>query len=118
MKTIRVYGLNNCDTCRKARKWLAAQGLEAEFIDYREHPVGGDVLQDWASQVGGWEKLVNRASTTWRNLPEARKQPSSEAQWLALATEYPQLVKRPVLVTPDGAVSVGFSEKSWSARLG
>lgn len=118
MKTIRVYGLNNCDTCRKARKWLAAQGHEAEFIDYREHPVGKDMLVDWAVQVGGWEKLINRASTTWRNLPDDRKHPDGEAQWLALATEFPQLVKRPVLVTPDDVVSVGFSEKAWAARLG
>lgn len=51
--TTRVYGLNNCDTCRKARKWLASQGLEADFIDYREHPVGADALRDWAGQVGG-----------------------------------------------------------------
>ncbi|AZG07013.1 arsenate reductase [Pigmentiphaga sp. H8] len=116
--TTRVYGLNNCDTCRKARKWLAAQGLEADFIDYREHPVGADALRDWAGQVGGWEKLVNRSSTTWRNLPEDRKQPAGEAQWLALVAEHPTLVKRPVLVTADGVASVGFSEAGWARRLG
>ncbi|OVZ59039.1 arsenate reductase [Pigmentiphaga sp. NML080357] len=116
MKKIRVYGLNNCDTCRKARKWLERQGRDFEFIDYREHPVGQDALRDWAAQVGGWEKLVNRSSTTWRNLPEDRKQPAGE-QWLALVTEHPQLVKRPVLVTADGVASVGFSEAGWQARL-
>ncbi|MPS27198.1 hypothetical protein E2I21_10255 [Alcaligenaceae bacterium SAGV5] len=73
---------------------------------------------DWAGQVGGWEKLVNRSSTTWRNLPEDRKQPGSEAQWLALVAEHPALVKRPVLLTADGVASVGFSEAGWTQRLG
>ncbi|MDX3906886.1 MAG: arsenate reductase [Pigmentiphaga sp.] len=118
MSKTRVYGLNNCDTCRKARKWLVAQGHEAEFIDYREHPVGRDTLRDWAAQVGGWEKLVNRSSTTWRSLPPDRKEPADEGQWLALVAEHPTLVKRPVLVTPDGTVSVGFSEAGWTQRLG
>ncbi|VCU67988.1 putative reductase [Pigmentiphaga humi] len=118
MADIRVYGLNNCDTCRKARKWLDAQGLAYTFVDYREHPAGADVLKAWAGKVGGWEKLVNRASTTWRNLPEASKQPAGEADWLALVAGHPTLVRRPVLETADGAVSVGFSEAGWRGRLG
>lgn len=115
--TTTVYGLNNCDTCRKARKWLAAEGVAHQFIDYRDQPVDADTLREWAAGVGGWEKLVNRASTTWRNLPDDRKSPQGEADWLALVAAHPQLVRRPVLVTGDGAVSVGFAEKAWRERL-
>ncbi len=117
MSNTRVYGLNNCDTCRKARKWLTQQGIAHVFIDYRDQPVAPPILQEWAAKVGGWEKLVNRSSTTWRTLPEASKQPASEGDWLALVVASPQLVKRPVLATEDGQVSVGFSEAAWLARL-
>lgn len=117
MADTRVYGLNNCDTCRKARKWLDAKGVAHEFIDYRAQPASAEMLSAWAAGVGGWEKLVNRSSTTWRALPESDKVPANDAQWLALVSANPTLVKRPVLVTADGAVSVGFSESVWSARL-
>jgi Spx/MgsR family transcriptional regulator len=118
MSTPLVYGLNNCDTCRKARKWLDAQGIAHSFVDYRDNPVGEAELRRWAAGVGGWEKLVNRSSTTWRQLSDEAKQASSEAQWLALVTAHPTLVRRPVLTTQDGVVSVGFSEKVWAERLG
>lgn len=117
MTDTRVYGLTRCDTCAKARKWLDAQGIPHEFIDYREHPVDANTLRVWAGQLGGWDKLVNRASTTWRNLPEDARQPTDDAAWLALIKEGPTLVRRPVLVTADGAVSVGFKEPAWKARF-
>ncbi|NHA15746.1 Spx/MgsR family RNA polymerase-binding regulatory protein [Thioalkalivibrio sp. XN279] len=116
-ETIIVYGLGTCDTCRKARNWLKRFDIAHEFVDYRANRVAPEVLKDWAAQVGGWDKLVNRASTTWRQLPEARKSPGSDPEWTLLLREHPALVKRPVLVTADGAVSVGFSDKAWKARF-
>ena len=62
-----LYGLPNCDTCKKARNWLARFGIEHGFVDYRTHPVPAATLKAWAQQLGGWEKLVNKSSTTWRN---------------------------------------------------
>jgi Spx/MgsR family transcriptional regulator len=112
-----MYGLDNCDTCRKARKWMTRQGVAHEFTDYRNKPVSADTLRDWAGKVGGWEKLVNRASTTWRTLTAEQKLAATEDQWLALIVANPQLVKRPVLVTADGQVSVGFSESTYQARF-
>ena len=112
-----LYGLANCDTCRKARNWLDRFGMEHQFIDYREQRVAPDVLKDWAHRLGGWDKLVNRASTTWRNLPESRKAPGSDPEWTLLIKEYPALVKRPVVVAADGAVSVGFSDNSFKKRF-
>lgn len=118
MADTRVYGLTRCDTCVKARKWLDANGLGYEFIDYRDDPVPAATLAAWAGQLGGWEKLVNRASTTWRNLPETDRSPSDDAAWQALIAAHPTVVKRPVLTTADGQVSVGFKDKAWAERFG
>jgi len=113
-----LYGLDTCDTCRKARNWLKRAGVEHAFVDYRAHRVDPATLRGWATQLGGWDKLVNKASTTWRALPEARKSPGSDPEWTLLIKEHPALVKRPVVVTPDGAVTVGFADNAFKARFG
>ena len=110
---VTVYGLNTCDTCKKARNWLSRHQIANEFIDYREHPIPPAKLKDYANAVGGWEKLVNRSSMTWRNLPEARKTPASDPEWTLLIREHPALVRRPLVVTADGDVSVGFTNGSF-----
>ncbi|ANN77253.1 Spx/MgsR family RNA polymerase-binding regulatory protein [Bordetella flabilis] len=112
-----LYGLKQCSTCAKARAWLDEHGVKHAFVDYRDEPVPAATLKSWADQLGGWEKLVNRTSMTWRALPEVRKAAASDAQWQALIAEYPALVRRPVTVTPDGAVAVGFSEKRYAERF-
>ncbi len=113
-----VYGLDTCDSCRKARNWLKRFDVEHVFVDYRAQRVPAETLKAWATQLGGWDKLLNRASTTWRQLPETRKSPGSDPEWTLLFKEYPALVKRPVLVTDDGAVSVGFTDNGWKLRFG
>ena len=112
-----LYGLTKCSTCVKARDWLSAHGVDHEFIDYRDHPVPAATLKVWASKVGGWEKLVNRASMTWRNLADDRKTAQTDVEWTQLIADYPALVRRPVTVTPDDEVSVGFSEKRYGERF-
>jgi Spx/MgsR family transcriptional regulator len=113
-----LYGLDTCDGCRKARNWLKRAGVEHAFVDYRAERIAPDVLKSWAAQLGGWDKLVNKASTTWRNLPDARKAPGSDPEWTLLAKEHPAIVKRPVVVMPDGRVSVGFSDNGFKALFG
>ncbi|KFL35684.1 Spx/MgsR family RNA polymerase-binding regulatory protein [Arenimonas donghaensis] len=113
-----IYGLDKCDTCRKARNWLARFGVAHEFVDYRARPLPPETLKAWAAQLGGWEKLVNKASTTWRQLPEGRKNPGSDPEWSLLVREHPALVKRPVVVTDDGQVSVGFTDNGFKQRFG
>lgn len=113
-----VYGLDSCDTCKKARTWLARFGVEHEFVDYRTNRQSPDTLKLWARQLGGWDKLINRASTTWRTLSEARKSPHSDPEWTLLLKEYPALIKRPVVVTTDGAVTVGFTDNAFKMRFG
>lgn len=117
MKQTTLYGLTKCSTCVKAREWLTEHGVDHEFIDYRDHPVPAATLKAWSGKVGGWEKLVNRASMTWRNLPDDRKTPATDAQWTQLIAEFPALVRRPVTVTPDGEVGVGFSEKRYGEHF-
>ncbi len=116
--TATVYGLDTCDTCRKARNWLTRFGIEHTFVDYRAQRQAPETLKAWAVAVGGWEKLINKASTTWRQLPDTRRTPGSDPEWTLLLKEYPQLVKRPVLVTGDGVVSVGFTDNGWKQRFG
>lgn len=114
---VTLYGLGSCDSCRKARNWLTRAGIEHRFIDYREQRIDAATLADWAQQLGGWDALVNRASTTWRTLPDARKSPASEPEWTLLIREHPALVKRPVLVDA-GVVAVGFTPKAYAQRFG
>ena len=113
-----LYGLPNCDTTKKARNWLHRFGIAHAFVDYREDRQPPETLKAWKDALGGWDALVNKQSTTWRNLPDARKAPHSDPEWTLLLKEYPALIKRPVLVTPDGKVSVGFADNSYKKRFG
>ncbi len=114
---VNVYGLSQCSTCVKARAWLEAHQVAHAFQDYRAVPVAPAVLKKWAQELGGWEKLVNRASMTWRNLDASLKEPATDAQWLALIADYPALIKRPVTVYADGSVTVGFNEKRYLEKF-
>jgi Spx/MgsR family transcriptional regulator len=110
---ILLYGLTKCSTCQKALAWLSDQGVACQLIDYRDHPLSPPALIDYAKALGGWEKLVNRASMTWRQLSEEQRAASSDQQWLALIAQYPALVRRPLTILPDGTVLNGFSEKKF-----
>jgi Spx/MgsR family transcriptional regulator len=110
--SVTLYGLATCDTCRKARNWLDREKIAHAFVDYREHPLAAPTLKEWARAVGGWDKLVNKSSTTWRNLPPMRRAPESDPEWTLLIKEYPALVRRPVAVL-DGNVHVGFSNEGY-----
>ena len=116
--TTTLYGLANCDTCRKARKWLDRFGIAHTFIDYRDQRQPSETIAEWAKQAGGWDTLVNKSSTTWRNLPPNRKSPHSDAEWKLLLKEYPQLIRRPVAVTDDGVVTQGFTDNGFKKRFG
>ncbi|GAB2501171.1 arsenate reductase [Pseudoxanthomonas sangjuensis] len=113
-----VYGLKNCDTCKKALKWLDRFGIAHAFVDYRDNRQPPETLVAWAAKAGGWDALVNKSSTTWRQLPETRKSPGSEAEWKLLLKEYPQLIRRPVVVTDDGEMTQGFSDNGFKKRFG
>ncbi len=111
---LTLYGLKNCDTCRKARRWLDVNGADYRFHDVRSEGVTEAKLRTWAEQVG-WEVLLNRRGTTWRRLPNANQTLDSAAA-LALMARHPALIKRPVLEA-DKHVLVGFRESEYQALL-
>jgi arsenate reductase len=112
---ITVYGIANCDTVKKARAWLADQGLACEFHDFKKLGVPADRLAAWEQAVG-WEKLLNRKGTTWRKLDagqQAATVDAGSAQALMLA--HPSVIKRPV-VEWGPQITVGFDAESWVQR--
>lgn len=113
---IVLYGIPNCDTCRKARRWLDDHGVSYRFQDLRAAPPGADRLRQWERELG-WETLLNRRSTTWRALPTARKSNLDAARAVRLMEEEPTLIKRPVLALGKRH-HVGFSETDYQRLLG
>ena len=113
---ITVYGIKNCDTCRKALKWLAAEGIEHRFHDFRVDGLDPASLSSWVA-AAGWEKLLNRRGTTWRNLSDSEKDGVDEARAKALMEDNPTLIKRPVFEA-GGQVLVGFSDAAQAALKG
>ena len=113
-----IYGLKNCDTCRKAQNWLKRFGVDYRFVDYRDERQLPETLVAWKDALGGWEAMINKSSTTWRELSPNRKTPGSEAEWKLLLKEYPQLIRRPVVVLDDGSVSQGFSDNGFKKLFG
>ncbi len=113
--TATIFGIKNCDTMKKARGWLDTRGVAYEFQDYRADGITQTRLVDWAGQVG-WEKLLNRAGTTFRNLPEAERSNLDEAKAIALMARYPTLIKRPVL-EHRGDILVGFKPDIYAERF-
>ncbi len=105
---IVVFGLRNCDSCRRARIWLDELNIEHRFIDYRKETLDGDMVSKWVSCLG-WENIVNRRSATWRKLPSARKLGLNETSAKALMLEFPTLIKRPIIQTNSGLM-IGFNE--------
>ncbi|MDX1442771.1 MAG: arsenate reductase [Gammaproteobacteria bacterium] len=112
---MKFYGLKNCDTCRKARRWLDENGIAHEVFDVREDGFMADDLLRWRGHHE-WDALLNRRSTTWRNLPDADKQAASDDEYQALLLEHPTLLKRPLVETDEG-VLVGFKPADWEKAL-
>lgn len=106
-----VYGIPNCNTVKKARTWLDEQGLAYTFHDYKKLGVPADRLQAWIDQVG-WEVLVNRQGTTWRQLDDVTKAGVVDAASArALMLDKASVIKRPVIEKAGRVLSVGFDDK-------
>ena len=95
--TLKLYGLRTCSTCAKAMAWLDAQGLAYRFFDVKEHRPSADQITAWSKALGGWEKLINRSSMTWRGLSQAAREDLTEPRAGMLGTEHPALIRRPLI---------------------
>lgn len=104
--TVSIYGIRNCDTMKKARAWLDGRGVPYRFHDYKTDGVDRARLDVWADAVG-WETLLNRAGTTFRNLPAVDREDIDREKALGLMVAQPSMIKRPVLET-GGMTIVGF----------
>ena len=113
--TLTLYGIPNCDTVKKARRWLDDHGVAYDFHDYRKDGLDQARLQGWIDTLG-WEKLLNRSGTTFRKLPEAAKEGLDATSAKALMLDQPAMIRRP-LVDADGDLSVGFSADDWQRRF-
>ncbi|MCT8979393.1 ArsC family reductase [Shewanella algae] len=114
--TDRLYGIKNCDTVKKARKWLEAKGQQVTFVDFREQELSQDTLKAWVEHIG-WEAVLNKRSTSFRALDDADKQDIDSAKAISLMLANPTLIKRPVL-TRGQDVMTGFKEADYQAWFG
>ena len=112
---IKLFGIKNCDTMKKAFAWFDAQGIAYEFIDYKKEGVVDSLLADW-NQRAGWETLLNTRGMMWRRLSDEERIDVNEAKALALMTDYPTLIKRPVIDT-GSQLLVGFDPERYESTF-
>lgn len=112
---LTIFGIPNCDSCKKARKWLAANNIEHRFHDVRVDGLTREHIDQWLTRVP-WKKLVNTRSTTWRKLPEPDRDNLDEKTTPALLLNNPTLLKRPVLAT-GSHVLIGFVAEQYDELL-
>ncbi len=108
--TLILYGIPNCDTVKKARDWLSANDVAYDFHDYKKAGIDAAHLKVWSRKIG-WEKVLNRASSTFKALPDEAKQGLDEAKAIALMIGQPSMIKRPIFEA-DGKVVAGFKPDS------
>jgi Spx/MgsR family transcriptional regulator len=107
-----LYGIPNCDTVKKARTWLDQHGVKYRFHDFKKEGLDKGQLKDWVDQAG-LNVVLNKAGTTFRALPDAKKENLTEAKARKLMVENPSLVKRPVL-EKDGRLFIGFKPDEYA----
>lgn len=108
---LTLYGIKNCDTVKKARRWLEDHGIDYQFHDFRQDGVDKKQLSAWVAYLG-WEAILNKRSTTWRNLSEEEKDISTDNQAIKLLLANPTLIKRPITQNKN-QVLVGFKEAEY-----
>lgn len=112
-----VYGIKNCNTVKSALDWLKKKNVEFEFHDYKTKGITPERLKDWSRQVG-WESLVNKKGTTWRQLDDVTKNKvTSEAAAIALMQEKTSVIKRPLLEQNGKVITLGFDEDNYKKLL-
>jgi arsenate reductase len=113
--TITIYGIKNCDTVKKARAWLDGRGVGYTFHDYRTDGLDPRLLELWCDTLG-WETVLNRASTTFRGLPDTDRRDLDACKAMALMLLQPSMIKRPVL-DAGGRLTVGFKPERYESTI-
>lgn len=112
---IKLYGIKNCDTVKKARRWLEANGVIFQFHDFRADGLDEETINTWLKYVT-WQALVNRKSTTWRQLDEEQRDNINKRNAIQLMLSSPTIIKRPVLMTDD-VILIGFDAVHYQSLL-
>ena len=112
---LNVYGIKNCDVCRNALRWLQISNIEFTFLDLRKDGIERSTLERWINHVG-WEGLINRRGTTWRQLSQSRKANLSELKTIKLVQKFPTLLRRP-LFESKGVLIQGFKQSQKAELL-
>ncbi len=113
---MKLYGISNCDTVKKARTWLAEHGQDIPFHDFKKAGIDRALIARWLRQVG-WQDLINRRGTTWRRLSDTDQASiTSEASAINLMLEKPSVIKRPILEM-EHCLLVGFDEQTYSENF-
>jgi len=108
-----LYGIKNCNTVKSAVEWLKKKKVEFDFHDYKTKGITGEKLKEWSKQVG-WENLVNKRGTTWRQLdPDTQKTITNEKAAIALMKEKTSVIKRPLIEKDGKVVALGFDEEAY-----
>lgn len=114
---IKVYGIPNCNSVKKAITWLKDNNLEYEFHDFKKEGVNADQLKSW-SVVFGWEQVLNKKGTTWRKLdPEQQLQVKDEESAISVMLGATSAIKRPIIVQDQQPVLLGFDEALYAQKL-
>ncbi|HEY0651706.1 MAG TPA: ArsC family reductase [Chryseosolibacter sp.] len=112
-----LYGIKNCNTVKSALDWLRKKNIDFEFHDYKTKGITADKLRSWSKQVG-WESLVNKNGTTWRQLEDATKEKTTnESAAIALMLEKTSVIKRPLLEENGRVITLGFNEEQYAKLL-
>ncbi|MBY7730778.1 ArsC family reductase [Vibrio splendidus] len=111
--TITMFGIPNCDTIKKAKKWLEAEGIEFEFHDYRKQGINEELVKTFCAELG-WELVLNKRGTTYRQLTQEQKDTLTEEKAVALLVEQPAMIKRPILKVDD-KLHIGFKADQYAA---
>ena len=109
---IKLYGIPNCDTIKKARNWLKDNDIDYELHNYKKQGVPEKDLISWVKKLG-WEIILNKRGTTWRKLDDITKNSITEESAIKIMLDNPSIIKRPVLVKKD-LILVGFKEDEYS----
>lgn len=113
---MKLFGIPNCDTVKKARTWLTENGFDYEWHDFKKQGLGAEQVQAWIDAIG-WEPLINKQGTTWRKLDDATKASVVDADSaIAIMLANPSVIKRPVLVT-ETLTQVGFKPELYQDLL-
>lgn len=115
MSAITLYGIPNCDTVKKARRWLDQRQIAYQFHDFRKNGLTPAQVKAWISQID-WETLLNKRGRTWRELSPQEQQVTTATQAVSLCCKHPTLIKRPVLVSGK-TVLIGFDPANYAKKI-